>query len=100
MVRLLGKIAEKQILATHDTILKHGKKYSAAAKEQGSTLGINTGFNSVKRGWVMYAMKTAPFTALSMMGPEGVPTAGATMWVARLVTLSGAFTIDWYAIGD
>jgi len=45
-------------------------------------------------------MKNAPYTALSMMGPEGLPTQGTSIFVSELVTLGGAYTLDWYAIGD
>lgn len=104
MVRLLGKIAEKQILPTHDTILKHGTAYSATATEQNASLAVNTGFNSVKKIWGHYLMKSPSPTGLMPFidGDKTKATYGATALLKVYTCHQGAlgYTLEWFAIGD
>lgn len=107
MVRLLGKIAEKTILPTHDTILKHGAlKLGTGGVGSGATYGFDTGFNSVKAAWAAVNMKAGPGRNATlgtdgaiMYGSDG-PTVGGTLVLAFSTVTTGYVTIEWYAIGD
>ena len=107
MVRLLGKIAEKQILPTHDTILKHGElKLGTGGVGSGATYGIATGFSSVKKGWFAVNMKAGPGRNATLGTDGGImyqsdgPTVAGNLIVAFSTVTTGYATLDWYAIGD
>lgn len=109
MVRLLGKLAEKRILPTHDTILKHGTKLLGtgnASVDSGTTTEILTGFNSVKKAWFQIRMKTGPGANATlnvrtpMLRQSDDPTAGSGMVVVYSSVGTGYVTVDWFAIGD
>jgi len=99
MVRLLGKVAEKQILPTHDTILKHTAIRVAVGGTAAMPVEYNwsTGFNSCKHGW---GMLTKTSFGGATFGLELGATVGGTL--GFLIWLAGAtgVTLDAFAIGD
>lgn len=108
MVRLLGKIAEKQISAGHDTIVRTGQvRLGTGGVGSGATYGLNTGFNSVISAWFTHNMKVTPGVNATLGGSSPIfiyksdtPTYGATVIVAFSTVGIGYATVDWFAIGD
>ncbi len=99
MVRLIGLLSEANIQPTGTQIVRYGA--TAFTTAAGSTLAINTGFHSVRQMFAQYAMKSPPnATALTVAGPEGIPTVGATGYILNIATAGGSVTIQWLAVGD
>lgn len=103
MVRLLGKIAEKQILPTHDTILKHGYTVLGGAGEgiYGGYVTITTGFSSVKDAWLM--LKRAAASAAATAAGLSFATSGGKLEITlpnNATLQTGWATVYWWAIGD
>lgn len=107
MVRLLGKVAEKTILATHDTILKHTElKLGTGGVGSGATYAWDTGFHSVKKAWFCVNMKAGPGRNATLGTDDGImynsddPTVGGKVVIAFSTVTTGYVTLDCFAIGD
>jgi len=99
MVRLLGKIAEKRILATHDTILKHESIRVAVGGTAAMPVEKNwsTGFSSVKKGWgIVTKTSFGGATAAVQSGATVGGTLGFLLWIAGATGI----TLEAFAIGD